>query len=58
MRALAGDRLEGRKVLLTVGRLVERKGVVHFLDYILPRVLAARPRRVLPDRRARGRSAR
>jgi glycosyltransferase involved in cell wall biosynthesis len=43
VRALAGDRLEGRKVLLTVGRLVERKGVVFFLDYILPRVLARDP---------------
>jgi glycosyltransferase involved in cell wall biosynthesis len=43
VRALAGRRLEGRKALLTVGRLIERKGVVHFLDAILPRVLAACP---------------
>ena len=43
VRALAGGRLAGRKVLLTVGRLVERKGVVHFLDYILPRVLQHDP---------------
>jgi phosphatidylinositol alpha-1,6-mannosyltransferase len=43
VRTLAGGRLDGRKVLLTVGRLVERKGVVHFLDYILPRVLQQYP---------------
>jgi glycosyltransferase involved in cell wall biosynthesis len=43
VEALAGERLPGRKVLLTVGRLIERKGVVHFLDAILPRVLARYP---------------
>ena len=43
VRACAGSRLDGRKALLTVGRLIERKGVVHFLDSILPRVLARCP---------------
>ena len=43
VRTLAGGRLDGRKVLLTVGRLIERKGVVHFLDAILPRVLEQFP---------------
>jgi len=38
-----GGRLAGRKALLTVGRLIERKGVVHFLDSIYPRVLARCP---------------
>jgi phosphatidylinositol alpha-1,6-mannosyltransferase len=34
--------LKGRKVLLTVGRLIERKGVVHFLTEVMPKLLAAR----------------
>jgi glycosyltransferase involved in cell wall biosynthesis len=38
----AADCLRGRKVLLTVGRLIERKGVVHFLTEIMPRILAHR----------------
>jgi len=42
LRRLAGHRLKGRKVLLTVGRLIERKGVVHFLTEVMPRLLAAR----------------
>lgn len=43
LAARLGARLTGRKALLTVGRLIERKGVVHFLDAILPRVLAHCP---------------
>jgi phosphatidyl-myo-inositol dimannoside synthase len=43
VEARVGSRLRGRKALLTVGRLIERKGVVHFLDSILPRVLARCP---------------
>jgi glycosyltransferase involved in cell wall biosynthesis len=39
---LAGRALRGRKVLLTVGRLIERKGVVHFLTDVMPRMLAQR----------------
>jgi glycosyltransferase involved in cell wall biosynthesis len=42
LRRLAGHRLTGRKVLLTVGRLIERKGVVHFLTEVMPKLLAAR----------------
>ena len=42
LRRMAGHRLQGRKVLLTVGRLIERKGVVHFLTDVMPRLLAAR----------------
>jgi glycosyltransferase involved in cell wall biosynthesis len=38
----AGPVIRGRKVLLTVGRLIERKGVVHFLTDIMPRLLAQR----------------
>src|SRR5205085_1664100 len=38
----AGRMIRGRKVLLTVGRLIERKGVVHFLTEIMPRLLAQR----------------
>ncbi len=43
VEAAVGRRLQGRKALLTVGRLIERKGVVHFLDKIYPRVLARCP---------------
>ncbi len=39
---MAGRALRGRKVLLTVGRLIERKGVVHFLTDVMPRILAQR----------------
>jgi len=39
---MAGKMLRGRKVLLTVGRLIERKGVVHFLTEVMPRMLAQR----------------
>jgi glycosyltransferase involved in cell wall biosynthesis len=39
---MAGRALRGRKVLLTVGRLIERKGVVHFLTDVMPRMLAQR----------------
>jgi glycosyltransferase involved in cell wall biosynthesis len=42
LQSTAGDCLRGRKVLLTVGRLIERKGVVHFVTEILPRILAHR----------------
>src|SRR5438477_5981566 len=38
----AGRMIRSRKVLLTVGRLIERKGVVHFLTEIMPRLLAQR----------------
>lgn len=38
----AGRMIRDRKVLLTVGRLIERKGVVHFLTEIMPRLLAQR----------------
>lgn len=43
LEARLGPALAGRKALLTVGRLIERKGVLHFLDTILPRVLAHCP---------------
>jgi glycosyltransferase involved in cell wall biosynthesis len=42
LQIAAADCLRGRKVLLTVGRLIERKGVVHFLTEIMPRILAHR----------------
>src|SRR3954447_7589722 len=42
LQSAAVDCLRGRKVLLTVGRLIERKGVVHFLTEVMPRVLAQR----------------
>jgi glycosyltransferase involved in cell wall biosynthesis len=42
LQSAAADCLRGRKVLLTVGRLIERKGVVHFLTEIMPRILAHR----------------
>lgn len=38
----AGSGLKDRKILLTVGRLIERKGVVHFLTEVMPRILARR----------------
>jgi glycosyltransferase involved in cell wall biosynthesis len=42
LQSAAADCLRGRKVLLTVGRLIERKGVVHFLTEVMPRILAQR----------------
>ena len=42
LQSSAADCLRGRKVLLTVGRLIERKGVVHFLTEVMPRMLAQR----------------
>ncbi len=42
LQTAAGNVLRGRKVLLTVGRLIERKGVVHFLTEVMPRILAQR----------------
>ncbi|MEO8286371.1 MAG: glycosyltransferase family 4 protein [Chloroflexota bacterium] len=42
LQSSAGRIVRGRKVLLTVGRLIERKGVVHFLTEIMPRLLAQR----------------
>lgn len=42
LQSSAGHVVRGRKVLLTVGRLIERKGVVHFLTEIMPRLLASR----------------
>ncbi len=42
LQTTAGSRLHGRKVMLTVGRLIERKGVVHFLTEIMPRIVAQR----------------
>lgn len=42
LQSKAGKCIRGRKVLLTVGRLIERKGVVHFLTEIMPRLLAKR----------------
>ncbi len=42
LQMAAGDCLRGRRVLLTVGRLIERKGVVHFLTEVMPRILARR----------------
>jgi glycosyltransferase involved in cell wall biosynthesis len=42
LQMAAGSRLRNRKVLLTVGRLIERKGVVHFLTEVMPRIIAQR----------------
>ena len=42
LQMAAGSRLRDRKVLLTVGRLIERKGVVHFLTEVMPRIVAQR----------------
>lgn len=42
LQSQAGKMIRGRKVLLTVGRLIERKGVVHFITEIMPRLLAQR----------------
>ncbi len=37
------DRWPGREVLLTVGRLVRRKGVLEFIEHVLPRLVQRRP---------------
>jgi len=42
LQTSAGRILRDRKVLLTVGRLIERKGVVYFLTEVMPRILAHR----------------
>jgi glycosyltransferase involved in cell wall biosynthesis len=42
LQTATNGRLRGRKVLLTVGRLIERKGVVHFLTEVMPRIMAQR----------------
>ena len=42
LQMVAGSRLRNRKVLLTVGRLIERKGVVHFLTEVMPRIISQR----------------
>jgi glycosyltransferase involved in cell wall biosynthesis len=42
LQTSAGRVLRDRKVLLTVGRLIERKGVVYFLTEVMPRILAHR----------------
>lgn len=38
-----GTRLAGTQILLTVGRLIPRKGVVNFITTVLPLIVAARP---------------
>jgi phosphatidylinositol alpha-1,6-mannosyltransferase len=38
LEAIIGQRRQGKKVLLTVGRLVKRKGVIWFLDSVMPRL--------------------
>jgi len=40
---LTGQPRNGRKVLLTVGRLVAKKGVLHFLENILPEIIKKKP---------------
>lgn len=37
------DAYEGRRVLLSVGRLVRRKGFAEFVEQVLPRVVASHP---------------
>lgn len=43
LEQLAGEKMRGRKVLLTVGRLIERKGVAHFVANTLPQIAAQQP---------------
>jgi phosphatidyl-myo-inositol dimannoside synthase len=43
LEQLAGEKMRGRKVLLTVGRLIERKGVANFVANTLPQIVAQRP---------------
>lgn len=38
LEAIIGQTVRGKKVLLTVGRLVKRKGVIWFLDSVMPRL--------------------
>jgi len=40
-------RIEGRKVVLSVGRLVHRKGLVEFVDHVMPRLVESLPDVVL-----------
>ena len=43
-QAPASDaRFEGRRVLLSVGRLVRRKGILEFIERVLPRLVEADP---------------
>lgn len=42
LQTAAGRRLHDRKILLTVGRLIERKGVVQFITEVMPRIIAQR----------------
>lgn len=42
-----GIRLEGKKVLLSVSRLVRKKGMAHFVRHILPAIVKAVPETVL-----------
>lgn len=42
LSARIGKDLAGRRILLTVGRLVKRKGVEDFIRTVLPRLIAAR----------------
>lgn len=44
---LARHNLAGKKILLSVGRLVARKGLVEFLRYSFPKILGECPRTVL-----------
>lgn len=37
------EQLEGRKVILTVGRLIRRKGVLEFVQHVMPEVSKACP---------------
>ncbi|KAF1009588.1 MAG: GDP-mannose-dependent alpha-(1-6)-phosphatidylinositol monomannoside mannosyltransferase [Luteibacter sp.] len=41
------ERWEGRPVLLSVGRLTARKGMLEFVDKVFPRVIARHPRVLL-----------
>jgi len=43
VEALLGKRLDGVKILLTVGRLVKRKGVLWFISRALPKIIAEQP---------------
>jgi len=41
--SLLGDNLAGKKVLLSVGRLVKRKGILDFITFVLPSLLERCP---------------
>ncbi len=43
LERLAGAQMRGRRVLLTVGRLIERKGVANYVAYTLPQIVAQNP---------------